>query len=66
MRRRVGERPGDDGALLATELRRRDLADAEQMRAAPDATVIDTTTLEIDEVVSRIVELVEAVTSASA
>ena len=65
VRRRVGERPGDDGILLASELRRRDLADAEQSRAAPDATVIDTTRLHVNEVVSQIVELVDDVAAAN-
>lgn len=65
-RRRTEERPGRDAASLASEMRRRDAADAEQLRPAPDATVIDTTLLEIDDVVARIVRLVDDVTAASA
>ena len=66
VRRRIGERPGDDAASLASELRQRDSADTEQLRAAPDATVIDTTQLDIDQVVSRIVEIVELVDDVTA
>lgn len=58
-RRRIEERPGRDAASLASELRKRDAADAEQLRPAPDATVIDTTVLAIDDVVARIVALVD-------
>ena len=64
-RRRTEERPGRDAEALAAELRERDEADAEQLRPAGDATVIDTTVLELDEVVSRIVALVDDVTAAS-
>ena len=39
-RRRTEERPGRDAASLASEMRRRDAADAEQLRPAADATVI--------------------------
>ena len=64
-RRRTEERPGRDAASLARELHDRDAADAEQMRPAADATVIDTTLLEIDAVVARIAQLVDDVTAAN-
>jgi cytidylate kinase len=57
--RRLKERP-DMGSTeaLATDLRLRDENDAAQMRAAPDAQQIDTTGLDVDEVVARIEQLV--------
>jgi cytidylate kinase len=60
-RRRTAERPGADGDALAEDLRRRDERDAVNTRPAADAMVLDTTDLTVDEVVSRIVELVGAV-----
>jgi cytidylate kinase len=59
-RRRSGDRPGADADELADDLRRRDARDAANMQAAPDAVSLDTTALSVDEVVSRIAELVEA------
>ena len=59
-RRRHGERDGMDARLLADELRRRDGLDADNTYRAADAVEIDTTALTVDDVVSRIVELVEA------
>jgi cytidylate kinase len=59
-RRRRDERPEIGAEALATDLRLRDERDAVQMRAADDAEVIDTTTLDVDEVVARIERLVEA------
>jgi cytidylate kinase len=59
-RRRHAERPGEHADALATDLRLRDESDAAQMEAAPDAQVIDTTDLSIDEVVERIAGLVRA------
>jgi CMP/dCMP kinase len=56
-RRRTEERPGLGADALATDLRLRDARDAHQMQAAPDAETIDTTDLEIDEVVERIERL---------
>jgi CMP/dCMP kinase len=53
-RRRTDERPGLGADALATDLRLRDKRDAKQLEAAPDAERIDTTHLEIDEVVARI------------
>jgi cytidylate kinase len=62
--RRSSERPGIGTDALATDLRLRDERDAAQMRAAHDAEQIDTTELTIDEVLDRIVRLVEARASA--
>ena len=45
---------------LATDLRLRDESDAAQMRPAPDAETIDTTDLEVENVVERIEKLVRA------
>jgi cytidylate kinase len=59
-RRRIAERPGLAADALATDLRLRDERDAAQMRAAPDAEQIDTTSLSIEDVVARIEELVRA------
>ena len=57
-RRRQAERPGIGGDALATDLRLRDQSDAARMRPAADAEQIDTTTLEVDDVVARIERLV--------
>src|SRR5690242_7910544 len=59
-RRRSAERPGIGADALATDLRLRDESDAAQMRPAPDAETIDTTDLEVEDVVERIEELVRA------
>jgi cytidylate kinase len=59
-RRRLAERPGLGADALATDLRRRDESDAPQMERAEDAELIDTTDLDIDEVVDRIAGLVRA------
>jgi cytidylate kinase len=59
-RRRTDERPGLGADALATDLRLRDKQDAAQLEAAPDAEKIDTTHMEIDEVVDRIERLVAA------
>jgi cytidylate kinase len=56
--RRSSERPGIGADALATDLRLRDERDAVNMRPAADAVQIDTTELAVDEVVSRIEELV--------
>ena len=58
-RRRQAERPDIGGDALATDLRVRDQSDAARMRPADDAEQIDTTDLEVDDVVSRIEELVQ-------
>ena len=57
-RRRMAERPGIGADALATDLRKRDAKDAERMQPAADATEIDTTNLEVDDVVDRIEALV--------
>ena len=59
-RRRMAERPGIGADALATDLRLRDESDAAQMRPAADAETIDTTDLEVEDVVGRIEELVRA------
>jgi cytidylate kinase len=56
--RRMAERPGIGADALATDLRKRDAKDAERMQPAPDAIEIDTTSLEVEDVVDRIEELV--------
>ena len=58
--RRMAERPGIGADALATDLRLRDESDAAQMRAAPDAERIDTSSLTVDAVVGRIEGLVRA------
>ena len=63
-RRRVQERPGLGANALATDLRLRDERDAFQMRPAKDAETIDTTELEVDEVVERIERMIAARTRA--
>jgi cytidylate kinase len=57
-KRRVAERPGIGADALATDLRLRDESDAARMRPAPDAIEIDTTSLQVDDVVDRIESLV--------
>ncbi|HJQ50169.1 MAG TPA: (d)CMP kinase [Gaiellaceae bacterium] len=57
-KRRVAERPGIGADALATDLRLRDESDAARMQPAPDAIEIDTTSLQVDDVVDRIEALV--------
>jgi cytidylate kinase len=64
-RRRQAERPDIGGDALATDLRLRDASDAARMRPADDAEQIDTTDLEVDDVVSRIAEIVQQRLAAS-
>jgi cytidylate kinase len=59
-RRRLSERPEIGADALATDLRLRDERDAGRMQPAPDAIKIDTTDLDIDDVVAQIEELVRA------
>jgi cytidylate kinase len=59
--RRLAERPEIGGDALATDLRMRDESDAARMRPAADAHEIDTTSLQVDDVVDQIEELVRAV-----
>ncbi len=58
-KRRVAERPGIGADALATDLRLRDESDAARMQPAADATEIDTTSLEVEDVVDRIEALVD-------
>ena len=64
-RRREAERPDIAGDALVTDLRRRDERDAPRLQPAHDAEQIDTTDLEVDDVVSRIEELVQQRLAAS-
>ena len=52
------ERPEIGADALATDLRIRDQSDAERMMPAADAVQIDTTELDVEDVVSRIEQLV--------
>jgi cytidylate kinase len=56
--RRQAERPDIGADALATDLRARDESDRERMEPAGDAVLIDTTRLEVEDVVSRIEQLV--------
>jgi CMP/dCMP kinase len=58
--RRQAERPDIGVDALATDLRTRDESDRVRMQPAGDAVLIDTTDLEVDDVVERIEELVRA------
>ena len=60
-RRRAADRPGVEAGTLAADLRDRDERDAVNTVPAADAVLLDTTELTIDEVVERIVGLVDAV-----
>jgi cytochrome c-type biogenesis protein CcmE len=64
-RRREAERPDIAGDALVTDLRRRDERDAPRLQPADDAEQIDTTVLEVDDVVSRIEDLVQQRLAAS-
>jgi CMP/dCMP kinase len=58
--RRQAERPDIGVDALATDLHTRDESDRVRMQPADDAVLIDTTDLEVDDVVERIEELVRA------
>ena len=58
--RRQAERPDIGGDALATDLRLRDESDAARMQPAEDADLIDTTKLDVEDVVDRIELLVRA------
>jgi CMP/dCMP kinase len=58
--RRQLERPDIGGDALATDLRLRDESDAARMQPAEDAQRIDTTELDVGDVVDRIEQLVRA------
>jgi len=57
-RRRSAERPGIGADALATDLRLRDESDAARMQPAGDAQQIDTTNLDVGDVVAQIEALV--------
>jgi cytidylate kinase len=59
-RRREAERPDIGADALATDLKMRDESDRARMEQASDAQRIDTTHLEVDDVVARIEDLVRA------
>jgi cytidylate kinase len=63
-RRRQSERPEIGADALVTDLRKRDGQDADRMQQAEDAILIDTSELEIDDVVERIEQLVRAYSAA--
>ncbi len=63
-RRREAERPDIGADALATDLKLRDESDRVRMEPAPDAQRIDTTYLEVDDVVTQIENLVRAHTPA--
>jgi cytidylate kinase len=56
--RRQAERPDIGADALATDLRTRDASDRERMQPAADAELIDTTHLQVDDVVERIEALI--------
>jgi CMP/dCMP kinase len=56
--RRLEERPEIGADALATDLRLRDESDRERTQPAEDAVVIDTSELEVDDVVEQIKRLV--------
>jgi cytidylate kinase len=56
--RRLAERPEIGADALATDLRIRDQSDAERMMPADDAVQIDTTELDVEDVVTQIEQLV--------
>ena len=62
--RRQAERPDIGSDALATDLKLRDESDRARMQPAADADRIDTTDLDVDQVVARIEELVRARTAA--
>ena len=64
-KRRQAERPDIGGDALVTDLRRRDERDAPRLRPAADAEQIDTTDLQVDDVVTRIEQLVQQRLAAS-
>jgi CMP/dCMP kinase len=57
-KRRMAERPEIGADALATDLRLRDESDAARMQPAEDAIQIDTTELDVEDVVGQIEELV--------
>jgi cytidylate kinase len=59
-RRRQAERPDIGPDALATDLRARDESDRARMQPAADAELIDTTNLEVDDVVRQIQALIRS------
>ncbi len=57
--RRLAERPGSAAEALAADMRKRDESDAPQMQRAPDAVLIDTTDLTVEQVVERVQALAD-------
>jgi cytidylate kinase len=57
-RRRLADRPEMGAEALASDLRLRDASDAALMQPAADAVLLDTSDLDVDEVVARIEALV--------
>jgi CMP/dCMP kinase len=64
-RRRQAERPDIGADALATDLKTRDESDRARMQPAPDAITIDTTHLHVDDVVTRIEQLIRGRSLAS-
>ena len=58
--RRQAERPDIGADALATDLRTRDESDRVRMQPADDAELIDTTDLEVEDVVTRIEALIRS------
>jgi cytidylate kinase len=58
--RRLAERPEIGADALATDLRMRDESDKVRMQPAEDAEQIDTTELDVEDVVTRIEQMVRA------
>ncbi len=58
--RRLAERPEIGADALATDLRMRDESDKIRMQPADDAEQIDTTELDVEDVVARIEKMVRA------
>jgi cytidylate kinase len=65
-RRRQVERPDIGADALATDMKARDESDRVRMQPAGDAVQIDTTELEVDDVVARIEDLVRSRSAATA
>jgi CMP/dCMP kinase len=57
-KRRIAERPGIGAEALSPDLRLRDESDAARMQPASDAIEIDTTSLQVEDVVDQIESLV--------
>ena len=62
-RRRQAERPDIGADALATDLKLRDESDHARMQPAPDACLIDTTELAVEDVIARIEDIVRAKTA---